>query len=219
MVVIVIASLLGTSAVVGFSAVRKGRLRAGASMVASAMRRAYVHALTTGRTTRLVFAVGSNRYWIEDTDDAHVLDTADPLHLGGAAQSAEQAEDLARREAELIASQRPRAPRAEFARPQGSRYQERSLADDVTITRLYAQHEEDAREEGNGYVYFWSGGVGERAVVQLRGGTGETYSVVLYPLTGRAQILDHAVEPVQVDDRDATDQNEVDAREQQAVRP
>ena len=38
--------------------------------IAAALRASYVHALTTGRTTRLVLVVGSNRYWIEDTDDA-----------------------------------------------------------------------------------------------------------------------------------------------------
>ncbi len=217
MVVVALASLLATSAAVGVSAVRRGRLRAGAAHVASAMRRAYVHALTTGRTTRLVFVVGGNRYWIEDTDDAHVLDTQDPLRQGGGAPTAERAEELAREQARLIASQRPRAPRAEFARPQGSRYRERDLGDDVVITRIFTAHESDARDEGNGYVYFWSGGVGERAIVQLRGVSGEVYSIVVHPLTGRSQIYDRAVEPPPVDDSNTTDQVEVDAREQPEV--
>jgi prepilin-type N-terminal cleavage/methylation domain-containing protein len=213
MLVIVLASLLTTSAVVGFSAVRRGRLRAGASLVASAMRASYVHALSTGRTTRLVFAVGSNRMWIEDTDDAHVLDSTDPLRQSGAAQSAEDAERLARRAADLITTQRPRAPRAEFARPTGSRYRERHLADDVRIERVYTSHESEARTDGNGYVYFWSGGIGERAVVQLRGASGEVYSVMVHPLTGRSQIFDRAVEPSVTEDNVANDQTEVDARE------
>ncbi len=214
MMVVLLASMMTTAAAVGFSAVRRGHLRAGAANIASALRASYVHALTTGRTTRLVLAVGSNRFWIEDTDDAHVLDATDPLHQGGAAETAEDAERLARRAADLIATQRPRAPRAEFSRPQGSRYRERALADDVTIVRLYAEHLEEPREQGNGHVYFWSGGVGERAVVQLRGASGEVYSVVLRPLTGHSQIYDRAVEPPAVDDAQVTDQTEVDAREQ-----
>lgn len=144
---------------------RRGRLRAGASHMASAMRAAYVHALTTGRTTRLVVAVGSNRYWIEDTDDAHVLDTNDPLRQGGAAPTAEAAKAAARDAARDIAQQRPRAPRAEFNRPQGQRFRERSLADDVVMARLFTPHATDPREEGNGHVYFWAGGMGERAIV------------------------------------------------------
>lgn len=213
MIVVLLASLMATSAVVGFSSLRRGRLRSGASSVASAMRAAYVHALTTGRTTRLVLTLGSNRYWIEDTDDAHVLDNDDPLHQGGAAQTAEDAERAARVTASAIAAQRPRAPRAEFARPSGQRYRERSLSDDVRIERLYTQHDVDGREEGSGYVYFWSGGTGERAVVQLRGVNGEVYSVVLSPLTGRAQVLDRAVEPAEPPEPPANDQTEVDARE------
>ncbi len=219
MLVMALAGLMATAATVGFSALRRGRLRAGAASIASALRASYVHALTTGRTTRLVLVLGSNRYWIEDTDDAHVLDTADPLHQGGAAETAEDAERLARRAADLIASQRPRAPRAEFQRPQGSRYRERTLSDDVTIVRLYTEHTEEPREEGNGHVYFWSGGIGERAVVQLRGANGETYSVVLRPLTGHSQIFDREVEPPTIDDSQNTDQNELDARQQRPGGP
>lgn len=219
MIVVLLASLMATAATVGFSALRRGHLRAGATSVASALRASYVHALTTGRTTRLVLVVGSNRYWIEDTDDAHVLDTSDPLHQGGAAETAEDAERLARRAADLIASQRPRAPRAEFERPRGSRYRERQFADDVTILRLFTEHTEEPIEHGNGHVYFWSGGVGERAVVQLRGVSGEVYSVVLRPLTGHSQIYDREVEPPVVDDSRTTDQTEVDAREQRVGGP
>lgn len=218
MMVVALASLMATSAAVGFSALRRGRLRAGAAHVASAMRRAYVHSLTTGRTTRLALAVGANRYWIEDTDDAHVLDTSDPLH-GGAAPSAEAAESAARELADNIAQQRPRAPRAEFNRPNGQRYRERALGDDVVIARVYTGHAEEPREDGTGYVYFWSGGMGERAVVQLRGASGEVYSIVLHPLTGRSQIYDRAVEPARVDESELTDQTEVDARQQPGVAP
>jgi hypothetical protein len=45
------------------------------------------------------------------------------------------------------------------------------------------------------------------------------YSVVLHPLTGRAQIYDRAVEPPQTDESDVTDQTEIDARQQPTVVP
>jgi len=219
MMVVALASVMATSAVVGFSALRRGRLRAGASHVASALRRAYIHSLTTGRTTRLALTVGSNRDWIEDTDDAHVLDTGDPLRQGGAAPSAEAAEEAARQLAQNIAQQRPRAPRAAFERPQGQRYRERTLADDVVIARVFTGQVDEPVEEGNGYVYFWPGGVGERAIVQLRGANGEVYSVLLHPLTGRSQIVDRAVEPPRIDASDLTDQTEIDVRQQPGFAP
>jgi general secretion pathway protein H len=84
----------------------------------------------------------------------------------------------------------------------------------VVFSRLFTSHASEPREEGQGYVYFWGGGVTERAVVQLRGASGEVYSVLLHPLTGRPEIFDHEVEPPVVDDSRANDQNEVDAREE-----
>lgn len=217
MVVMLIAGLMMSSAVVGFGAVRRGRLRAGAAHLASAFRFAYVHALSTGRPTRVVLPLNDNRVWIEDTEDAHVLDPHDPLRLGGASpgEEAVAAEDAARQRATLISELRPRTPRAEFARPSGARYRERTLEDGIVVSRVYAQHEPDARTEGMGYVYFFPGGVCERAVVHLRGADGVIYSVTLNGLSGRTQIIDHAVEPPTAsDEREEDDRREVDLREQ-----
>lgn len=224
MVVMLIAGMMMSSAVVGFGAVRRGRLRAGSAHLASAFRFAYVHALSTGRPTRVVLPLNDNRVWIEDTEDAHVLDTHDPLRLGGASpgEEAVAAEEAARQQATLITELRPRTPRAEFARPAGARYRERTLEDGVVVTRVYAQHEEDARTEGTGYIYFFPGGVCERAVVHLRGADGVIYSVTLNGLSGRTQIIDHAVEPPSAtDSREENDSLDVDAREQrmQEARP
>ena len=68
MIVVLLAGLMMSSAVVGFGATRRGRLRAGAARVAAAMRFAYVHALTTGRATRLVISLGDNKIWLVRLD-------------------------------------------------------------------------------------------------------------------------------------------------------
>lgn len=223
MVVMLIAGMMMSSAVVGFTAVRRGRLRAGAVHLAAAMRFAYVHALSTGRPTRLVLPINDGRVWIEDTEDAHVLDPHDPLRLGGAAgaeggeggDDAASAEEDARRRAALITELRPRMPRAEFSRPEGGRFRERQLEDGVVTARVYTQHEDEPRSEGTGYIYFFPGGVCERAVVHLRGADGVIYSVTLNGLSGRTQIVDHPVEPPPPDDaREEDDRNETDLREQ-----
>ncbi len=210
--VVLIAGLLGSSALVGFSATRRGRVRSGAAIVASAMRFAYVHALTTGRATRLVFTLGDNRVWLEDTEDAHVLDPHDPLRAGGAAVDAEEVEAIARREAEAMSAMRPRAPRAEFARPEGRRYRVRDL-EGVTLTRLYTLHDSAPKDHGNGYIYFFTGGCAEPAVVHLRGAGDEMFSVVLHGATGRAEVIDHAVE-LPMPDENVSDERDVDLREQ-----
>jgi type II secretion system protein H len=212
MIVVLIAGLMASSAVVGFGATRRGRLRAGAARVAAAMRFAYVHSLTSGRATRLVISMGGNRVWIEDTEDAHVLDPNDPMRAGGATVDAEQIEELARREAEAQINLRPRAPRAEFARPQGSRFRVREL-EGIEFTRLYSSHESEPRERGDGYIYFFTGGAAEPAVVHLHGGNDETFSVMLHGASGRPEIFDHAVELPRVDDS-ASDERDTDLREQ-----
>lgn len=212
MIVVLIAGLMASGAVVGFGATQRGRLRAGAARVAAAMRFAYVHALTTGRSTRIVFSMGANRVWVEDTEDAHVLDPNDPLRAGGAELDLAQITELARREAEAMNTLRPRAPRAEFARPSGSRFRVREL-EGVTFTRLYSQHEAEPRTAHDGYVYFFTGGTAESAVIHLLGTNGETFSVMLHGTSGRPEIFDHAVELPKVEEGD-TDERDTDLREQ-----
>lgn len=210
--VVLLAGLMASGAVVGFGATRRGRLRSAAARVAAAMRFAYVHSLTTGRATRLVFSVGDNKVWLEDTEDAHVLDPNDPLRAGGAVIDAAQVEELARREAAAINEMRPRAPRAEFSRPQGNRYRVREL-EGVVISRLYTTHDPEPREGGDGYVFFFTGGAAEPAVVHLRGGNDETFSVMLHGASGRPEIFDRAVELPTVDEN-ASDERDFDMREQ-----
>jgi prepilin-type N-terminal cleavage/methylation domain-containing protein len=212
MIVVLIGGLMASSAVVGFGATRRGRLRAAAARVAAAMRFAYVHSLTTGRATRLVFAMGGNSVWIEDTQDAHVLDRNDPMRAGGATVDAQQIEEIARREAEAQINLRPRAPRAEFARPAGNRYRVREL-EGITFTRLYSLHEEEPRERGDGHIYFFTGGAAEPAVVHIHGGNDETFSVMLHGASGRAEIFDHAVELPSLDEN-ASDERDTDLRDQ-----
>ncbi len=212
MIVVLLGGLMASSAVVGFGATRRGRLRAGAARVAAAMRFAYVHALTTGRATRLVFSIGENRVWIEDTADAHVLDPNDPLRAGGATVDAEAIEEIARREAEAQINLRPRAPRAEFARPAGNRFRVREL-EGIAFTRLYSSHEVEPREHGDGYIYFFTGGAAEPAVVLLHGGNDETFSVMLHGASGRPEIFDHAIELPKIDEN-TNDERDTDLRDQ-----
>jgi len=214
MMSLAVIALLMSGATAGFGAVRRGRVRAGATSIASAFRYAYVHALSTGRTTRVVIALNENRYWIEDTEDAHSLDPHDPYRAGGAAEDPEVLEAASRREAELMVQMRPRAPRAEFSRPTGRRFRERAI-EGAVFSRLFTSHTDEAREEGRGYVYFFAGGVAERAVVQLRGDDNSAYSVLVEPQTGRAIVYDRHIEPPSVRDRSPSDQDEVDTRSQE----
>lgn len=208
MIVIAIMGLLLSGATLGMNALPRTRARASAIRVASTFRWAYVHALTTGRTTRVSFPLGGNAILVEDTDDAHTLDVNDPFHAGGAADIEADAVRTARQMTDL----RPRTPRASFRRVPERVFRARTLETGVMFTRLYSQHDAEPREEGTGHVYFFSGGQTERAVVHVRSSRGEIFSVMLNALTGRAEVFDRPVEPPVIDDRDATDQVEIDNR-------
>ncbi len=208
MIVIFIMGMLLGGATLGMNALPRTRARSSAMRVASTFRWAYVHALTTGRTTRVSFPMGGSDIIVEDTDDAHTLDIRDPFRAGGAADIEADAVRTARQMTDL----RPRTPRASFRRLPERVFHARALEQGVTFTRLYSQHDAEPREEGTGHVYFFSGGQTERAVIHVRSARGEIFSVMLNALTGRAEVFDRPVEPPQIDDRDTTDQIEIDNR-------
>ena len=160
--------------------------------------------------------MGGNELWVEDSDDAHVLDIPNPVR---GRRTAEQVQDQAERDAHDTITATPHAPRAAFTPIHGPRGRPRPVEREVTVARLYTSHEATPREEGHGYVYFFSGGATEQAVVQIRSIDGTTYSVALRPLTGRTEIFDRPVEPPTRDDRDVTDQQEIDSRDQEMVSP
>jgi general secretion pathway protein H len=55
--------------------------------------------------------------------------------------------------------------------------------------KVQTEHDEEGVTEGVAYIHFWPGGVTERAIVQIaRAGDDEGVTVVVSPLTGRAQI-------------------------------
>jgi hypothetical protein len=191
----------------GMGALPRTRLRSSAVRIAAAMHYAYVHALSTGHTTRLVFTMGAGNVGLEETDDAHLLDPHDPLRAGGTAD----VEADAMQQARLQYDPSLRAPRATFHPAHDWYFTRHGLDDGIAVARIYTQHDEGPREEGRGSLYFFPGGRTERAVVWLRNSRGEFYSVSLNPLTGRTEIFDRAVEPPTIEDRDS-DQNEQDER-------
>ncbi len=198
MIVIAIMGMLTGSFLMGSNTLPRARLRSSSVRLASTLRFAYVHALTSGKTTRVSFSLGGNRVTIEESDDAMQLDPHDPMRAGGAADI----EAAAVAQGDAIVNLRPRAPRAEFTAVSGARFRPRIMDEGVSLVRLYSQHDEEPREEGMGHVYFFSGGQTERAVIHLRNSKGDTFSILLEPMTGRAEVIDRAVEPPPQEERE-----------------
>ena len=85
----------------------------------------------------------------------------------------------------------PHAPRATFKpipsfsdTPSG-----RELGSGVDLAQVQTEHDEEPVTSGRAYVYFWPGGITERAYIQLkRPGAEDALTVVVSPLTGRTKI-------------------------------
>lgn len=82
-----------------------------------------------------------------------------------------------------------------FTAVEGKAGQPRELAGDTQFAMVYTPHDPRGRSEGRAFLYFFSGGLTEHAIVQLKDGKDRTYSVEIHPLTGRARVHTEAVEP------------------------
>ncbi len=160
---------------------------------------------------RLVLDMGSSKVWLEETEDRLVLsrDPDDPS-AGSSATPAEGAETgeegtpapAAGRDFEISASDfavgasnAPRYRAAQFQRLEGKRFEPRELPGGTKIVAVYTAHTQGRQEEGTQYLFFWPGGMTERAVVQVADADGTTFSIVVHPLTGKTRIESVPVEP------------------------
>jgi general secretion pathway protein H len=60
----------------------------------------------------------------------------------------------------------------------------------VQVASVETEHDEEPVTEGRAYVYFWPGGITERAAIRLKrsDNSEDGLTVLLSPLTGRASI-------------------------------
>jgi general secretion pathway protein H len=197
-IVICLVAVLGGTIVSGSGMLSSNRLRSAAGLIVTAVRLAVTRANTTGHPVRLVFDIDASRLLLEETSDRmlRVKETSGGKPVTGAAAGADPATE-AEKEAVAYADgiiKGPRAPRAKFAVvPIGSHddagAKGRDLGASIHYRLVQTEHDLKPREKGRAYLYFWPGGGTERAAIQLeRSGSADVLSVLVSPLTGRAQI-------------------------------
>ena len=89
----------------------------------------------------------------------------------------------------------------------------KALERGITIRQVQTAHDDAPRKEGRAYLYFWSGGMTERAAIQLRVGASEeaseTVTLIVQPLTGRVTIKSGPVDlPAPADDKEASERED-----------
>jgi general secretion pathway protein H len=188
LIVITLIAVLAGATVFGSGMLRSSRLRSGSTLIASAVRLGLSRANNSGHPTRLVLDLDNDRVLLEEASGSRMLrEKAAPA---AGAEAATQAEQAAKAESDRILDgpQAPRAafkPVAKFAEtPEG-----RELGAGVDLYAVQTEHDEVPITSGQAYVYFWPGGITERAHIELKqAGTDQALTVIVSSLTGRTRI-------------------------------
>lgn len=216
-VVFLIAVLTGTL-LFGSGMFTGANRRAAASLVVAGVRKGLAHANTTGKPVRLAMNLDSGRLILEESSSSEALradpnaelEEETPLDPGAALLA--DAEAMA----EQILSGAPGTSNSftpvDLLGSDGET-PGRDLGSGIRVIKVQTEHDDEATDSGTAYIYFWPGGVTERAIVQIvqrSDDLDEGLTVVVSPLTGRADIKRGRIElPEELfDDEDYSERDE-----------
>lgn len=191
LVVMVVVALLTGTMLLGSGYFGGMQQRMAASLIVSAVRKGLSVANATGKPTRLALDFTARRVQLQQSGSALVIPKSKAMTEEEEKAYAEEVAKNAILESEQIV-QGLRKHRPDFipinALGQDGDLPGRSLGTRIELRLVETEHDEEPIVEGVAYLYFWPGGVTERAVVQLGEGSNEGLTVVVSPLTGRARI-------------------------------
>jgi general secretion pathway protein H len=223
-IVTVILALAASGISLSLGALSRASLKAGAGKLAAGMRYAYNRAITQGTTVRVHFKMGGSTFSIEEARSGVLLTTKkeklDKRALGDNGKLVDSADPWEAAQARIAHPDKPSlgaSPFAALTTEDGTplkRFTNVALGAGVQITKLVVPHEPVARTSGEGAVYFFPGGRGELALVELGDGREGVYTLELRPLTGRVKIYAEAHESRNLlhDDDEEGDTSEVQDR-------
>jgi general secretion pathway protein H len=205
--IIVVMALIAviTGAVIGGSMqLPSARLRGSVTMIASAIKVGYTRATATSKNMRLVMDLDEHKVWLEESD-APMLVQAKAQTGAAGADPVTEAERAAVAETDQILKG-PRIPKPQFHKIDTTGFGDavgghsvRPLQRGITFRAVQTAHDDAPRTTGRDYLYFWPGGLTERASIQLRIGDSIEDSrtltlLVVSPLTGKVAVKSGAAE-------------------------
>ncbi len=194
-IVMALMGLLMGTLVLGSGALIGANRRAAATLIVSAVRKGLAHANTTGKPVRLRMDLDAERLVLEESASRMVLRKTDEQEEEEAEKQQDAGEQLlseveAMAEAMLSGNSLggPSFSPIEALGQDGEK-PGRELGSNVRFVRVQTEHDEEPIDDGTAYLHFWPGGQTERAVIQIaRTGEDEGLTIVVSPLTGRAEI-------------------------------
>jgi general secretion pathway protein H len=219
LIVLLIVTLLLAGVVMGTGQLAGAKLHKSATALTGLVRVAYVRATVTARNERIVFDLDTSKFWLEESEQPMLVQKGDKTGTGGAdpvTAAERQAVDEGSR---LVKG--PQAPRPTFRMVKPGLYaasdnqggSDQSLPFGIKFRAVQTGHDADARTKGRAYLYFWPGGLTERASIVLRKGDSladnDAMTLIVSPLTGTTKIKAGNVSlPVVTDDKDLSERED-----------
>lgn len=195
LIVMTVMALLMGGVVMGSGQLSGARLKRSATMISSAVRYAFIRATSTSKNVRLVFDFDKKGIFVEESDRPMLVQSKSPT---GGAEAATDRERQATAEAErLLKGPQPARPKFKAVMLPGGMTSDgekgmRKLERGIQFREFHALRDDDPQTEGRGYLYFWPGGLTERAIIQLRIGDSteehDTMTLLVAPLTGKVTV-------------------------------
>lgn len=193
-VLVLMALLIGTMAF-GSGIFGGANRRAAATLIVAGVRKGLAHANTTGKPVRMAINLTQGQVVIEQASSSQALvgdkaeeETAGEETLEPAAALLKNAEAAAE---EVLSGGGKHDPGFAPVAILGGDGEGpgRSLGSGIKVLKVQTEHDEDPITEGVAYIYFWPGGMTERAIVQIaKLGDDTGLTIEISPLTGRADI-------------------------------
>lgn len=204
--VLALIAIVTGVAIAGTMELPSARLRRSATMVASAIKVAYTRATARSRDLRLVMDLDAKKIWIEEADVPMLVQSKDTTHTGGADPVTDTERAAIAEGEQLLRGPGVARPRfhpvsatgfGDLEDTKGDKYG-KPLQSGIAFRSVQTGHDDAPRTSGRAYLYFWPGGMTERAAIQLQIGQGDDDSPVLTldvsPLTGKVTVKAGAVE-------------------------
>lgn len=205
MIVIVLLALVASGITYSFNALNRTYLRSACLHITAGARYAYNRAIARNTTVRLVFDLEGGTMAFEESeipvtlarigDERREFSQESDDGEDGPDRDVSGVDPWAAARARLADTLHPTFGASPFQGISGQHYAAHPLGAGIRVSRLYTPHEEEYRDEGTGYVYFFPHGQTENAVIWVTDGNDHTFSVELHPLTGRTRVRNFAYEP------------------------
>jgi general secretion pathway protein H len=216
-VVIAIIAVVSGIAVAGSMQLPTAKLRGSATMIVSAVKRAYTQATATSSDLRLVMDLDQQRIWLEKSDRPMLAQSKGKTSTGGAEAVTKAEEEALAEGAKILKGPpipKPRfRPVSEYGGDVDESKSGRPLPGSIRFRSVQTTHDDAPRTSGRAYLYFWPGGRTELASIQIRIGDSptddDTLTLLVSPLTGKVTVKGGPVElQVPTDENTASDRQD-----------